>query len=109
MSTPVFEEDEGKRVGMGLELEEIPLCGVCGVELSGESEGMVLERGMENVSRFDGGLSRERLQRWSEVSNEGEETLPEASRLEHRDSLKQNKRGCSRCSVSSISDIDDKS
>ncbi|CZR54428.1 uncharacterized protein PAC_04312 [Phialocephala subalpina] len=108
-------EEEGsavsrrRRDGMGVELEEIPLCNVCGVKMSGESPGKVLERGVENVSRFDGGLSRERLERWSEVSNEGTEekledkqqaaSSKEARRsLAHWQSLTQIKRGCSRCS-----------
>lgn len=106
MSVAVIE-DEGKRVGMGVELEEIPLCGVCSVELSGENEGMVLGRGLENVSRYDGGLSRERLQRWSEISNEDMDTTPETGRLTHN-GLKQHKRECSRCSVSYKLDFIDK-
>lgn len=77
MSVPVDEEDNcvnrRRRDGIGVELEEIPLCNVCGVEMSGESPGKVFERGVENVSRFDGGLSRERLERWSEASKEGAE------------------------------------
>lgn len=116
MSVPTHEEgrvhDRGRREGMGVELEEIPLCNVCGVEMSGESPGKVLERGLENVSRFDGGLSRERLERWSEMSNEDaeeryEETPPTVSSKQlgraptHRESSPQPKKGCSRCSVSS--------
>jgi hypothetical protein len=54
--------DTGKRRRcVGVELNDIPLCGVCGIETAGESQGQVLERGLETIDRFDGGLSRDRL------------------------------------------------
>lgn len=116
MSVPVHEEDGAarrrRRDGMGVELEEIPLCNVCGVEISGESPSKALELGVEYVSRFDGGLSRERLERWSEVSNEMAEEQkrvveqrnapPKQPRLAYIpwESSMSVKKGCSRCSVS---------
>jgi hypothetical protein len=61
--------DTGKRPRcVGVELNDIPLCGVCGIETAGESQGQVLERSLETVDRFDGGLSRDRLDM---LSNEG--------------------------------------
>ncbi|KAM3077315.1 hypothetical protein ACMFMG_006664 [Clarireedia jacksonii] len=58
------EEGDGK----GTELDKIPLCEWCEVETrdKGYGEKKVLERGLENVSRFDGGLTRCRLQRLDE-------------------------------------------
>jgi hypothetical protein len=50
-----------KKRMIGVELDKIPLCGVCEIETEGETQGQVLERGLEAVSRFDGGLSRDRL------------------------------------------------
>ncbi|KUJ21012.1 uncharacterized protein LY89DRAFT_715304 [Mollisia scopiformis] len=112
MSVPCHKEGVDGRyrgeVGMGVELVDIPLCGVCGVEMSGESPGLVLEKGLENVSRFDGGLSRERLQRWSEVSNEDEEeAIGDKSRsvglsqsrrqLHHGDSPTPSRKRCPKC------------
>lgn len=67
-------EDEGSMLErtrcIGVELEEIPLCGVCGVETAGESTDRVLERGLETVTKFDGGLSRDRLDVISEIRDE---------------------------------------
>lgn len=100
MSVPVGDDvTERKAVGMGVELDEIPLCTVCSVELSGESEASVLGRGLENISRFDGGLTRERLQRWSEVNDGNAETLVQARKPSDRRSLTKSERGCQRCSV----------
>ncbi|KAE8451250.1 hypothetical protein EG329_004414 [Mollisiaceae sp. DMI_Dod_QoI] len=104
MRIPLDQEADGggkRRYGTGVELEDIPLCNVCSVEMSGERPGQVLEKGVENVSRFDGGLSRERLERLSEMSNEKLEQgkhEDERSRpsLLHRDSLGQLKNCCSR-------------
>ncbi len=72
MDVPVsgYEGIERRRC-VGVELEEIPLCGDCYVETSGEAEDRVLERGLETVSRFDGGLSRDRLDMLSGVQDEG--------------------------------------
>lgn len=50
----------GRKRKIGIELETIPLCGVCEVETEGKNEKEVLETGLETVSRFDGGLSRDR-------------------------------------------------
>lgn len=53
--------DAKRRRCLGVELSEIPVCRVCTIETAGESRGEVLERGLETVDRFDGGLSRDRL------------------------------------------------
>jgi hypothetical protein len=45
----------------GIELEHIPLCGNCDAEMEGEAKENVLEKGLETVSKYDGGLSRDRL------------------------------------------------
>lgn len=63
-------EGEGRRRCVGVELSTIPLCSVCVVETEGESRGEVLRRGLDTVSRFDGGLSRERLKMFSEDGGE---------------------------------------
>jgi hypothetical protein len=47
---------------VGVELSVIPLCRVCGIETAGESQGQVLERGLQTIDRFDGRLSRDRLE-----------------------------------------------
>ncbi|KAH7360531.1 hypothetical protein BKA65DRAFT_187319 [Rhexocercosporidium sp. MPI-PUGE-AT-0058] len=46
---------------IGVELEDIPMCRVCKVETVGESPSRVLERGLDTVTKSDGGLSRSRL------------------------------------------------
>lgn len=51
----------GRRRGVGVELDTIPLCSVCCVETAGESQAQVLEKGLGSVTSFDGGLSRDRL------------------------------------------------
>lgn len=68
------EEEGGKK---GVELESIPMCGACEKEMGGEEEERVLLRGLDTVSRFDGGLSRERLDM---MSHEGDERRVERSR-----------------------------
>jgi hypothetical protein len=69
----------GKRRGVGVELDTIPLCSVCSVEKEGENPGQVLERGLEVVTSLDGGLSRDRLDILFD-EREGEITLsPKAS------------------------------
>jgi hypothetical protein len=60
------ERGKGRRRCLGVELEEIPLCNVCSIETAGESRNQVLQRGIEMVSKFDGGLSRDRLKMLSE-------------------------------------------
>jgi hypothetical protein len=55
-----------RRRCVGVELEEIPLCSVCSVETAGDSHKQILEKGLESVSRSDGGLSRDRLHMLSE-------------------------------------------
>jgi hypothetical protein len=52
----------GKRRGIGIELDTIPLCNPCSVETASENQKQVLERGLECVSLFDGVLSRDRLE-----------------------------------------------
>ena len=54
---------------IGVELEEVPLCSVCEVETAGESTGRVLERGLETVTKLDGGLSRDRMEMFSEAKD----------------------------------------
>ena len=66
------EKYGGKRKRMiGVELEKVPLCTNCDVEMEGKGKKAVVNKGLETVSRFDGGLSRDRLEIFSE---EGEET-----------------------------------
>lgn len=60
----------------GVELNEIPLCEVCEVETVGERRIDVLERGLDNISRFDGGLSRDRLNMLSEDNNDRVKEAP---------------------------------
>jgi hypothetical protein len=59
MGLGTMERRRGKE---GVQLNRIPLCVVCRVETSGQSKGQVLKRGLETVSRLDGGLGRERLE-----------------------------------------------
>lgn len=54
----------------GVELEEIPLCSACEIETGGESQNILLGKGLETVSKVDGGLSRNRLERFSEQQAE---------------------------------------
>ena len=62
---------EGKRKRMiGVELERVPLCETCEIETAGAPYKEVVERGLETVSRFDGGLSRDRLDMLSEERKE---------------------------------------
>ena len=51
---------------IGVELETVPLCTDCDAEMEGKGKKEVVERGLETVSRFDGGLSRDRLEMLSE-------------------------------------------
>ncbi|KAI6246146.1 hypothetical protein HI914_05384 [Erysiphe necator] len=46
----------------GVELESVPLCHVCEIEMDGEENRQILERGLLTVSLFDGGLSRQRFE-----------------------------------------------
>ncbi|KAK0113152.1 hypothetical protein ONS95_014851 [Cadophora gregata] len=59
-------EKQGRRF-IGVELEEIPLCNVCEIEAAGESTDRVLQKGLETVTRLDGGLSCNRLDMLSEA------------------------------------------
>lgn len=73
VSTHDENNDGGKRSKanyIGVELNEIPLCGVCAVDTIDETEESVLERGLDTVTKSDGGLSRNRLQMLSEVKEE---------------------------------------
>jgi hypothetical protein len=69
---------------IGVELDEISLCGVCGIETAGESHGEVLERGLKTVSRFDGGLSRDRLGKLSEQQEEAKDAPRRLVRVPRR-------------------------
>ncbi|CAG8983512.1 hypothetical protein HYALB_00004313 [Hymenoscyphus albidus] len=78
-----WEYEGGRRRRcVGVELLEIPLCTVCVVETEGETKGDVLRRGLEAVSRFDGGLSRERLKMLSEDGDGGELKVNRRRRLQ---------------------------
>ncbi|PBP28718.1 hypothetical protein BUE80_DR000353 [Diplocarpon rosae] len=102
----------GRSRCIGVELEEIPMCGVCGVETAGESTDRVMERGLETVTKFDGGLSRSRLDMLSEVEDERDGEMRLAPRLSARttrrfrdatkteDGLKSFSRCRSRCHMS---------
>lgn len=62
-------EDGGKGNGSrGMELDKIPLCEWCETEtkIKGYGEKKVLEKGLENVTRSDGGLTRCRLEKLDE-------------------------------------------
>lgn len=75
-------EDSGigvKRRRLGVELSEIPLCRICEVETAGESQGQVLEKGLQTTDRFDGGLSRDRLEM---LSDEGTMRISKRRRLQ---------------------------
>ncbi|PBP26603.1 hypothetical protein BUE80_DR002507 [Diplocarpon rosae] len=102
----------GRSRCIGVELEEIPMCGVCGVETAGESTDRVMERGLETVTKFDGGLSRSRLDMLSEVKDERDGEMRLAPKLSARttrrfrdatkteDGLKSFSRCRSRCHMS---------
>lgn len=61
----------GKRKRMiGVELDRVPLCVNCDVEMEGKDQKDVIEKGLETVSRFDGGLTRDRLEMLSEEKEE---------------------------------------
>jgi hypothetical protein len=68
-------EDESprpkRRRRSGVELQEIPLCGVCRIESAGDNGEDVLEKGLETVSMNDGGLSRDRLNMLVEQDQRG--------------------------------------
>lgn len=53
-----------------VELTHVPLCGNCEAEVEGESGQSVLEKGLDNVTRRDGGLSRDRLSRQVEQAEQ---------------------------------------
>jgi hypothetical protein len=53
-----------------VELDTVPLCEVCEIETFGERQEHVLEQGLETLSRFDGGLTRDRLSILSEERHE---------------------------------------
>jgi hypothetical protein len=60
------DDGAGRRKGIGIELDTIPLCNVCCIETASKSQNHILERGLESVSLFDGGLSKERLEMLTE-------------------------------------------
>jgi len=55
----------------GVELQEIPLCGVCRIETAGDNDEDVVEKGLETVTMNDGGLSRDRLNMLVEKDQQG--------------------------------------
>lgn len=57
----------------GMELDKIPLCGWCETDTKskGYGEKKVLERGLENVTKSDGGLTRCRLEKLDEDNGVG--------------------------------------
>lgn len=57
---------------VGVELDQVPLCSVCKAETTGEDTVSVLKRGLETVSRFDCGLSRDRIKMLSESRAAGD-------------------------------------
>ena len=52
---------EERMRGVGVELESIPMCDVCGNDTDGTGRYGVLKKGLETVPKFDGGLSQDRL------------------------------------------------
>lgn len=52
----------------GVELDEIPMCSVCGDETARENMDQVLEKGLVTMTKSDGGLTRSRLDMLSELS-----------------------------------------
>jgi len=77
MKLPNVDEGKNGKEKKGVELETIPMCDACENEMRGEEEVKVLEKGLEMVSRFDGGLSRDRLDM---MNYEGDERRVERSR-----------------------------
>ena len=64
-----------KRMRMiGIELKSVPLCTNCDLDMEGKGKVAVVEDGSETFSRFDEGLSRDRLRTWSGES-EGARTV----------------------------------
>lgn len=59
MEVSAGAEKLGREGEGGVELERVPLCKVCDIEVEGNAE--VLEKGLEMVTAFDGGVSRNRL------------------------------------------------
>lgn len=55
---------------IGVELDTVPLCPNCEVETAEKPYAEVVEKGLETVSRFDGGLTRDRLEMLSEERGE---------------------------------------
>ncbi|KAI9645953.1 hypothetical protein NHQ30_005390 [Ciborinia camelliae] len=62
------ERDDGGNGRKGTELDKIPLCEWCETEtkIKGYGEKKVLERGLKNVSKSDGGLTMCRLEKLDE-------------------------------------------
>lgn len=54
----------------GLELEIAPLCKFCEIEMAGEHEENIIEKGLITVSMFDDGLSRDRFQFMAAKNND---------------------------------------
>jgi hypothetical protein len=51
----------GRKLRGGVELEAIPLCAYCEDTVQDMKESQILESGLTNIDRRDGGLSRSRL------------------------------------------------
>jgi hypothetical protein len=69
-----LDEGRGGRRKTGIELERVPLCSSCDAEAEGVVDSEVLEKGLETVSRFDGGLSRDRLDMLAHEDEEASRT-----------------------------------
>ncbi|RKF63129.1 hypothetical protein OnM2_027028 [Erysiphe neolycopersici] len=74
--------DSGRR---GVELENVPLCHFCQIEMEGEEKDQLVERALVTVSMFDGGLSRQRFE-YLEVGKDQSLTIasPKRRKLKFR-------------------------
>jgi hypothetical protein len=62
---------------IGVELEMVPLCAHCNVEMEGKGKGAIVEQDLETVSKLDGGLSRDRIDMLSEgIRKQGQSRKP---------------------------------
>jgi hypothetical protein len=79
---------------VGIELDTVPLCNVCSVELDTECHDQILEKGLEYITLLDGGLSRDRLdmlndQRDGEISLAGRRLINNQRRLRGATGIEQ--------------------
>ena len=56
----------GCKPSIGIELDAIPLCMYCEDTVQGMTESLILESGLNNIDKRDGGLSRSRLRMMTE-------------------------------------------